>query len=177
MYEMKIQVPEGISCKVEGKKIKCDRGNISASRNIFQPNITVSNSGNEIILNCTKSNKKDIANIHAHAAHLKNMFLGLKEPFSYELEICNVHFPMTVKIDGGKFVINNFLGGKVPRSAEIVEGVNVKVEGNKVVISSVDIEKAGQTAANIEKASRVTKKDRRIFQDGIFITKKPEVVL
>ena len=176
-YEMKTAIPEGISCKIEGKVINCVRGNTSISRNIFQPNISASISGNEIVLGCVKSNKKDVANIHTHTAHLNNIFLGLKEPFLYELEICNVHFPMTVKIDGSKFVINNFLGEKVPRSAEIVEGANVKVEGNKVLVSSADIEKAGQTAANIEKAARVTKKDRRIFQDGIFITKKPEVIL
>ncbi len=176
-YEIKISIPEEISCKTEGKKINCTRGNTSIFRNIFQSNISVSVSGNDIVLGCAKSNKKDVANIHAHVAHLKNMFLGLKDSFLYELEICNVHFPMTVKVDGRKVMITNFLGEKVSRSAKIVEGVNVKVDGSKVVVSSVDIEKAGQTAANIEKAARVTKKDRRIFQDGIFITKKPEVVL
>ncbi|MEK6847226.1 MAG: 50S ribosomal protein L6 [Nanoarchaeota archaeon] len=176
-YDIKVAIPDGISCKAEGKMITCNRGNTSISRKIFQQSIFVSISGSEIVLECANSNKKDIANIHTQVAHLKNILLGLKEPFSYELEICNVHFPMTVKVDGNKFLINNFLGEKVSRSAEIIEGVNVKIEGSKVLISSADIEKAGQTAANIEKAARVTKKDRRIFQDGIFITKKPEVIL
>ena len=115
--------------------------------------------------------------MRAQLAHLKNIFLGLNERFVYELEVCNVHFPMTVKVDGSKLIINNFLGEKVPRVAQIVSGVEVKIEGSKIKLMSVDIEKAGQTAANIEKASTVRNKDRRIFQDGIFITKKPEVIL
>ncbi len=173
-YDVKLQIPEGVSCKVEGKIIICSRGNVSVPRKITEHNVSVKVSGNEILIGCAKANKKDVANVNSHVAHLENIFVGLKEPFSYELEICNVHFPMTVKVDGNKFVINNFLGEKVPRSADIVEGVNVKVQGNKVLVLCADIEKAGQTSANIEKAARVTKKDRRIFQDGIFITKKPE---
>ena len=125
------------------------------------------------MLTCAKANKKDIANIHAQAAHIRNLFKGLNEQFVYEMAICNVHFPMTVKVEGNKLAITNFLGEKVPRSANILPGVEVKIEGSKIKISSADVEKAGQTAANIEKASRVTNKDRRIFQDGIFITHKP----
>lgn len=176
-YENKIEIPEGVTCLVSGVILNCSKGNTNVSRVINSKGISISTSGKEIILDCKKANKKDIAKIHSQMAHIRNLFLGLKEKFVYELEICNVHFPMTVKIEGKKLVINNFLGEKVPRNANIVEGVDIKIDGSKIKVSSADIEKAGQTAANIEKASRVSNKDRRIFQDGIFITKKPEVVL
>jgi large subunit ribosomal protein L6 len=105
---------------------------------------------------------------------VKNMVKGASEDFVYELEICNVHFPMQVKVDGQSVRIKSFLGEKVDRIAKILPNVKVEVKGNKIEIKSGDVEAAGQTAANIEKSTKVRNRDRRIFQDGIFITHKPK---
>jgi large subunit ribosomal protein L6 len=175
-YSVAVPVPSGISCTYSGSLFVSSKGGAKVEKLISLPRATVSISGHEVTITCSKANKKDIAMIHAAVAHIKNMFAGLTEKYLYELEICNVHFPMTVKVEGNKLVITNFLGEKVSRSAPILEGVEVKVAGTKVSVSSADIERAGQTAANIERASKVTQKDRRIFQDGIFITRKPEAI-
>jgi len=173
LYETTIQIPDGVNCTSLGTTLNCSKGNTQLVKKFEVHTVTISVKGKEIVLTCKKANKKGVANVNAIAAHINNLLLGLNERFVYEMEICNVHFPMTVKVDKDNFVITNFLGEKVPRNAKILPGVEVKVAGTKVTISSADIEKAGQTAANIEKASTVTKKDRRIFQDGIFIIKKP----
>jgi len=38
-----------------------------------------------------------------------------------------------------------------------------------VIVEGIDIEHVGQTAANIELATKVKDKDRRVFADGIYI--------
>ena len=105
--------------------------------------------------------------------HIKHIMAGVMEDYVYKLEVCNVHFPMTVSVEGDKMKIKNFFGEKVDRSSKISDNVDVKVNGSEIVVSSFDKEAAGQTAANMEKATKITNRDRRIFQDGIFITEKP----
>tara|TARA_Y100000310_G_scaffold291519_1_gene319532 strand:- start:336 stop:590 length:255 start_codon:yes stop_codon:yes gene_type:complete len=79
---------------------------------------------------------------------------------------------MNVKVDGDKVVIKSFLGETTERVARIMPGAEVEVKGSQITVKSHDIEAAGQTAANLEKATRLTGRDRRIFQDGIYITSK-----
>ncbi|MBS3081473.1 50S ribosomal protein L6 [Candidatus Pacearchaeota archaeon] len=172
-YEVSVVIPDGMSCNLSDNVLQCSKGNIQISKFFKVPNLVFVVSEKEILVKCVKANKKNRASVNSCSTHISNMFKGIDKNFVYELEICNVHFPMTVKLENNKLVINNFLGEKVNRSANILSGVEVKIKDNKIEVSSAEIESAGQTAANIEKASKVTGKDRRIFQDGIFITKKP----
>jgi len=172
-YSLELKIPESASCEFVDGVLKCNKGDVALERNISVPGMEVSVDKGTIKLFCKKANKKDIAMVRASAAHVKNMLQGLDKKFVYEMEVCNVHFPITVKIEGNNFKISNFLGEKVNRSAKILDGVEIEVKGQKITISGNDIEKTGQTAANIEGAAKVPNKDRRVFQDGIFITSKP----
>ncbi len=172
-YNLEIEIPEGTTCEFVDRTFKCKKGDVSLEKVIFIPGTEIKIEGNKVLFNCKKGNKKDIAIIKTNVSHVENMFKGLCEKFVYELEICTVHFPMTVKVEEQNLVISNFLGEKINRIAKIFPEVEVEVEGQKIIISGSDIEKTGQTAANIEKATKVQNKDRRIFQDGIFMTSKP----
>lgn len=168
-----IAVPEGVSCSYEDGFLIGKKGSVELKKEVQIPGITIKVAGKNIELSTEKGNKNELKVIKAYAAHIRNLFAGLGNKFVYKLESCNVHFPMTMKIDKSKLIINNFLGEKTPRIADIVKGSEVEIKGQFITVTSHDKESAGQTAANIEKATRISNRDRRIFQDGIYITEKP----
>ena len=93
--------------------------------------------------------------------------------FQHHLKAVYSHFPMTLAVKGNEFVVNNYFGERVPRRADILDGVKVEVKNKvEVVVSGIDKEKVGQTSANIERCTTVKNRDRRVFQDGIYLLEK-----
>lgn len=169
----KIELPSGISFEVKDGKVICKKDLISLSRKIGSAYINVNLRDNSIILESKKASKREFKQMRSLAAHIRNMFTGLNNKFTYVLEACNVHFPMTLKADNEKVIINNFLGERMPRTARIAPGSGVEIKGTRIIITANDKESAGQTVANIEKATKVKNRDRRVFQDGIYLIERP----
>lgn len=172
-YDFVVEIPEGVEAKIENGMFSCKKGEAEVSKVIEIPGTEIKVAEGKVTFSAAKVNKKGAAMVRTGASHVQNMFKGLSEKFVYKLEVCNVHFPMTVKAEGDKVVIGNFLGEKTNRTAKILKGVDVEIKGSEITVSGHDLEKTGQTAANLEQASKVPKKDKRVFQDGIFMTEKP----
>ena len=90
------------------------------------------------------------------------------------------HFPINVNINnGGKQVeIRNFLGERIVRRVDMLEGVNVELSKNQkdeITLIGNDIEKVSQSAANIHQSCLVKNKDIRKFLDGMYVSEKGEM--
>lgn len=171
--ERVVEIPEGVEVVIsENNFVVKGKGN-ELNRNFDLGKIKATVKDSKVILKAKGATRRESKMIGTTWAHLKNMIKGVCGEFVYELEVCNVHFPMNVKMDGDKIIIKSFLGETTQRVAKILSNVKVDIKGNKITVSSNNIEAAGQTAANLEKATRLTGRDRRIFQDGIFMTAKP----
>ena len=168
----KIEVPEEVEVNLEGNvlTIKGEKGESKREFNISK--LTFENKDNDIVIGSKTASKNEKRRINTIAAHIRNMIHGVKEGYEYVLKIANSHFPMSVEIRGKEATIKNFLGEKIPRKLKILDNVEVNINKDIITITSFDKELAGQTAANFEKATKIRMKDRRIFQDGIFITSK-----
>jgi len=167
-----VEIPEGITVEIEGNlvKVKGPKGEID--RELSYPGFKLFTEDNKVVIYKDFPRRNDIAIARTFKAHIANMIKGVTDGFTYRLKVVYSHFPITVKVQGDKVYIENFLGEKAPRIAEILPGVTVKVMGGELLVEGVDKEKVGQTAANIEQATKVVGKDRRVFQDGIYIVEK-----
>jgi len=135
-HETFVKIPEGVDCTYSDNLIECKKGEKHFSEKVNLPGTKIEVRDGKIIIICEKANRKDIKFIFSLVAHIKNAFKGMHEDFVYKLEVCNVHFPMTVKIDGDRVVINNFLGEKRERTAEIIQGAKVEISGKDILVSS-----------------------------------------
>lgn len=170
-----VSIPEGMTAQLDGTKITLSKGSTSMTQNVSLPRVKLSKEGSNVVLKIDSGNKQTNARLNSVSSRLASLVKGFDKKYVYLLEACNVHFPTTLKVTPGKLTINNFLGEKSPRSAVILPGVDVVITGMEIKVSSHDLEAAGQTAANFELATKIKKRDRRVFQDGIFIKLKPSM--
>ncbi|WP_048078741.1 50S ribosomal protein L6 [Desulfurococcus mucosus] len=173
----KIVVPEGVTVEVEGSKVtvKGPKGTVSRdfshARGVF-----IRLEDGAVIVETYVADRERKALVGSVAAHIRNMITGVTKGYRYKLKIIFSHFPISVVVDEKNRVvrIRNFMGEKSDRIAKIHGNVKVKVSGEDIVVEGVDIEEVGLTAASIERATRVTDRDRRVFMDGIYIYEKGE---
>lgn len=169
-----IELKGGVTAQLVGSLLKVKGPKGEVSRAFVHPKVNISIEGNKVVLFIAKGTKREKTIIGSFESHIDNMVKGVQEPYVYKLKICSGHFPMSVTVAGQELIIKNFLGEAVPRKVELMKGAEVKVVGEEIVVTSADIELAGQTAAKIETACKVTNRDRRIFQDGCYIFQKAD---
>jgi len=168
----KLEIPEGITIEIDNQIIKIKGPKGSNEKKIFHPKIKIEKKDSEIILSSKKATKREKKMLNTLKAHIRNLIQGAKEGYEYKLRICSGHFPMNVSIQGNELIIKNFFGEKKPRKIKILEGAEVKIEGDIIKINGIDIDTVSQTASRIELITRRTGYDRRVYQDGIWIIKK-----
>jgi large subunit ribosomal protein L6 len=170
--EERIEVPGGVQARLEGDVIVVSAKGTTLRRRLAHPRVRVAVEGSDVLIATELPSKREKALVGTFAAHVRNMITGITEGFRYEMKIVYSHFPMKASVKGREFVVENFLGEKFPRKAKILGDTKVEVSGDAVVLTGPDIEAVSQTAANIEQATRIRGFDPRIFQDGIYLTKK-----
>jgi large subunit ribosomal protein L6 len=174
--ESTIAIPGGVAVSRDGDKFKVKGPKGELSRNFAHPRVKIAIGEGNVTVSCEYPRIKEKAMVGTYLAHLRNMFKGVTEGYTYNMKVVFSHFPMKVAVKGTQVQIDNYMGGKDPRLADIVGPTTVKVNGADVTVASIDIEACGQTAANIERATSRRGFDRRIFQDGIYIVGKSHKV-
>jgi large subunit ribosomal protein L6 len=172
-----IELPDDVSASVDHLDLTVEGPNGAVTRQLWYPDITVtvtdSENANVVRIENDATDAKTLATVGTFESHVQNIIHGVTEGWEYEMEVFYSHFPMQVNVEGDEIVISNFLGETASRRTPIRGETEVQISDEEITLSGPDIEDVGQTAADIEQLTRVKDKDPRVFQDGVYITRKP----
>ena len=140
-----VVIPQGVTVSKEGNTVivKGPKGTLSRE---VRPQISVEIKDNEVILT-RSSDDKEIRGYHGlYRQLIHNMVVGVSQGYTKTLVINGVGY----KAEMGKGFVTLSLGYSTTIDYVIPEGINIAVEGpTKLVITGIDKERVGQTAAEI----------------------------
>ena len=116
----------------------------------FNKNIEIKVEGNEVTLHRPNDSKENKTIHGTSRANLNNMVVGVTEGYQKVLEVNGVGYRAA---KSGKTLTLN-LGYSHPVEMEDPDGIETKVDGNKIIVSGISKEKVGQFAAEIRDKRR-----------------------
>jgi large subunit ribosomal protein L6 len=169
-----VEIPEGVNAKLEGRIVTITGEKGELIRDFSHAPINIQLNEKTVTVQASWPRKKEAALVGTVRSHIENMVKGVTKGFTYKMKIVFSHFPITVKIQGKTFTINNFTGERSPRNAKIMGNTKVIINGDDIVIQGINLEEVSQTAANIQNSTKIRKKDPRVFLDGIYVYEELE---
>jgi len=172
-----IDIPEGVTVGVKSRVVTVEgpRGKLVRDFTHVKMDLQLVGEGKQIRLDLWFATKKQLATVRTIMSHIDNMFTGVTRGFIYKMRFVYSHFPINVAITGKTVEIRNFLGEKRVRKVDLCDGVEY-VRSNavkdQIELSGNDLSMVSLTAAKIQQATNIRKKDLRKFLDGIYVSEK-----
>jgi len=173
MATIDITLPEGVSATVDEVTLSVDGPNGTVEKRLWYPQVSIEVTDEAIVLSTDREDRATLATLGTFESHIENMVTGVTDGWEYRMKTVYAHFPMQVSVQGEEVVIENFLGERSPRRTTIHGETDIDIDGDEIVLRGPSKEDVGQTAADIEQLTRISGKDTRVFQDGVYITDKP----
>ncbi|MFQ3274902.1 MAG: large subunit ribosomal protein L6 [Candidatus Nanohaloarchaea archaeon] len=170
----KIELPEGFNAEYEDGILTVEGNGEEVGKKLQHALVDVEVDGDEIVFSTDESRRDIESVVSTFRSHTENMVEGLQNEHVYKMKGVYAHFPMTIKQESNKVLIENFMGERKPREINIEEGVTVEVDGEDLTIRGADKDAVSQTAGKIEQACKKGDRDPRTFQDGVYITSRGE---
>ena len=160
---------EGVKLQLKDERTIYVEGKSKMTLRLPEGNYSLEQKDGSLVVTAMGLKKEDRAMFGTVVALIRNALNGVLEEYEKTLVIAYSHFPMNVHVEGKRVVIENFIGERGKRYANIIGDTKVEVNGDIIKVRGPDKYAVGQTAANIVSACKLSGYDRRVFQDGIFV--------
>ena len=140
-----VAVPAGVEVKVAENNVVTVKGPKGTLESALPVEMTIKVEDGHVVVTRPNDLKK-MKSLHGLTRTLiQNMVIGVSQGYEKTLEVNGVGYRAAKQ--GKKLVLN--LGYSHPVEMEDPEGLESKVDGNKIIVSGIDKEKVGQYAAEI----------------------------
>lgn len=167
--DLSLELPKGVTAKFESGSITVNGPLGKVNQDFSKIPVDVLISGSKVSLVTHGARRKNRSILNTAKSLITNAIEGVTKGYQYKLKVIYAHFPVTVKVQGKKVLVENFYGERSPRVAEIIGDTKAEVQGEDIILNGVSIQDVGQTAANLEQATLVKRKDQRVFLDGVYV--------
>lgn len=142
---MPVPVPAGVTVDIKDNNEVTVKGPKGTLTRTFDPAMNIELKDNEIVVTRPNDLKKNKALHGLTRALIHNMVTGVTEGYTKTLEVNGVGYRANKQ--GKKLVLS--LGYSHPVEMTDPEGLESKVDGNKIIVSGISKEAVGQYAAEI----------------------------
>jgi large subunit ribosomal protein L6 len=167
--DISVLLAEGVTAKLDKDRLLVKGPLGKVEQDFSKIPVSLKIDGTSIKIVTQGARRTNRSTINTARSLIQNAINGVTRGYEYKLKVIFAHFPVSVKVQGRNVHVENFYGERSPRVAEIVGDTKVDVQGEDVVVSGVSIQDVGQTAANLEQATTVKRKDQRVFLDGVYV--------
>ena len=145
-----IAIPAGVTVEIKENNVVTVKGPKGTLEKALPTEMEIKQEGDEVVVTRPNDLKK-MKSLHGLTRTLiQNMVTGVSQGYEKTLEVNGVGYKAAKQ--GKKLVLS--LGYSHPVEMEDPEGLESKVDGNKIVVSGIDKEKVGQYAAEIRDKRR-----------------------
>mgnify|MGYP001120599637 FL=1 len=147
------------------------RGELKRSFSHLQSDIRLQDGGKTIRVEIWFGGKKDLACLRTVTTHIQNMFTGVLKGYEYKMRFVYAHFPVNAIIsdDARQIQIKNFLGEKITRQIDLLDGVTVTRSDNvkdEIVLTGNSIENVSQSGTLLPSTLRTKRRLRAAESHG-----------
>ncbi len=167
-HEAFVEIPNDVKVNLKSNILHIVGPLGKTYKNFKKIPVSIDISDNKIILKSTGTRKKHYAILNTARSLIQTLCEGTVTGYTLKMKIVYSHFPITIKTEGKKVLIENFQGEKAPRVARIFGETRVVPKTDDIIITGSVLTDVTQTAAEIQLRSKVKNKDHRVFLDGIY---------
>jgi len=178
-----LDIPEGVTIEIKSRIITVAGPRGKLEKNVRHVNMdirVIKGKTNQVTLAVWQGARKHIACLRTIKSLIENMVTGVTKGFLYKMRAVYAHFPINCIIqDSGRALeIRNFLGEKIVRHVNMLDGVTVAestAQKDEIILTGNDIQNVSQSAASIQGMCRVRNKDIRKFLDGVYVSDRTTI--